>query len=902
MTWWDKLLASCRALFRKEEIEADMAEELRSHIDMQTQQNVEAGMPLEEARRAALRDFGWAETIKETCREQRGLGWLHVLARDTRFGWRILCKNRGFTAVSVLSLAAGIAVNVVVFSCLDALLFRSPPGVKEPGRLVYLHEMGGGIPYAEFEFLRDHSSVVSGLAASAQCKSGVRLEYASSTASADALTHGRQVEYPNVRFVSANYFSLIGTQFKLGRNFLSEEDQRPGSHPVVILSHLFWERRFNSDPDLVGRTVTLNQKPYTVVGIAPENCPHEPGVFVPPAVWVPFMMQSELDSGQFGLRPNNGGWGGVRFYARLKPGATMGQAETELSVLDDQFAKEYFDPKERRFPWPKYLESGFTFLPWRPAPMKLIVLLILMVSGSVLLVACANVTSLLLARATVRQREMSVRLTLGASRARLVCQLVAESLILACLSGSLGLATGIWLADAVWPRLVANVLPPGLGDSFNFGLDWRLIRYALLLTVATGVAFGLVPAFEATKTSLASALKQERVFLGHRLSRFHLRGFLIIAQVAVSLTFLIGTTLMLRRVQTGAIREYGFETKHLLMIDFSTPARNTPEFQQALLETIRTTTGVRSASLAQVWYAHYVRYQSMLVDGRTPSRAAGLALSRVTPDYFTTLNISIIRGRNFTMEEAKAEAPVLIVSESFAKQFWPGQEPLRHRLKISETNAEAEIVGVVKDGVREIRSQYELQPYAGDFYSPLSPNTAEKSEVWVRTSGNPYDIMPVLHREVPSLDAAVRFGGRRLSDLAAVWVRPMVFLATAVGILGAFALVLASVGVYGVVAYAAAQRTQEVGIRTALGAQPWRILRLMLWEGMRLVMLGIAVGLFGSAGLSWILRSFFYGLNPMDPITFVGVSLILAIAALLACYLPARRATKVDPMVALRYE
>jgi predicted lysophospholipase L1 biosynthesis ABC-type transport system permease subunit len=245
---------------------------------------------------------------------------------------------------------------------------------------------------------------------------------------------------------------------------------------------------------------------------------------------------------------------------------------------------------------------------------------------------------------------------------------------------------------------------------------------------------------------------------------------------------------------------------------------------------------------------------------------------------------------------------VLIVSESFAKQFWPGQDPLRHRLKISETNTEAEIVGVVKDGVREIRSQYELQPYSGDFYSPLSPTTSEKSEVWVRTAGNPYDIMPVLHREVPSLDTTVRYNGRRLSDLAAMWVRPMVFLAAAVGVLGALALILASVGVYGVVAYAAAQRTQEMGIRTALGAQPWGILRLMLWEGMRLVMFGIVVGLVGSAGLSCILRSFFYGLSPIDPITFLGVSLMLATAALLACYLPARRATKVDPMVALRYE
>ena len=902
MIWLRYMRGRFQALFKKERLDREMSEEMRSHIEMQIQENIGAGMKPEQARHAALRQFGQVESIKETCRDQRGFAWLEILGRDACFGLRVLWKNPGFATVSVLSLAAGICINVVVFSCLDALLFRPPPGVKEPERLVYLHEMAGGVPYAEFEFLRDHSSLISGLAASAQCQRGVRLEYAASTPPADRQARQRQIEYPNVRFVSGNYFALIGTQFKLGRGFSPEEDQTPGLHPVVILSHLFWERRFNADPSLVGKSVMLNRRAYIVVGIAPENCPHEPGVFVPPAVWVPFMMQSDLDPGQFALRPNNGGPGGVRFYGRLKPGATMGRAEAELSFLDDQFARAYFDPKERRFPWPKYLESGFTFLPWRPVQMKLIVLLILMVSGSVLLVACANVTSLLLARATVRQREMSVRLALGASRARLVRQLVTESLILACLGGILGLVAGIWLGDTVWTRLVANVLPPGLGESFNFGLDWRLIRYALLLTLATGVTFGLAPAFEATKTSISSALKQERVFLGQRMSRLHLRSLLIVAQVAVSLTFLIGTTLMLRRVQTGTVREYGFETKRVLMIDFSTPAEHTSEFQQSLVETITTTPSVRSVSLAQVWYARYLRYQSMLVDGQSPSRASGVALSRVTPDYFATLDLPIIRGRNFTIEEAKAEAPVLIVSESFAKQFWPGQDPLRHHLKISETNTEAQIVGVVKDGVREIRSQYELQPYSGDFYSPLSPTTAEKSEVWVRTAGNPYDIMPVLHREVPSLDTTVRYNGRRLSDLAATWVRPMVFLAAAVGVLGALALILASVGVYGVVAYAAAQRTQEMGIRTALGAQRWGILRLMLWEGMRLVMFGIAVGLVGSAGISGILRSFFYGLSPIDPITFLGVSLMLATAALLACYLPARRATKVDPMVALRYE
>jgi predicted permease len=885
-----------RSLGQRREAKQQIDDELRFHIEQRTAENLAAGKSPEDAARDARKKFGNVQSVREECRESRGAILGETLLQDIRFGLRMLRKNPGFTSVSVLSLAVGIAVNVTVFSCLNALLFRPPAGVKDPQHLVYLHEMGGGIPYAEFEYLRDHNSVFSGLAATAPCRNGVRLEYTRDESAAQ-----RETWLPPVAFVSANYFPLIGANMALGRGFLPEEDRTLGTHPVVILSHIYWKARFDSDDRVIGRTVKLNNRAYTVVGVAAENCPHEPGVFMPPMVWVPFMMQAELDPGQFGLQTGSGPNGGVRFYGRLKPGATGTQAENELTVLDNQFAQQFLDSRERREPWPRFLESGFTFLPWRPWEMKALTALILTISGAVLLIACANVASLLLARATARQREMSVRLALGASRGRIVRQLVTESLIIASLGGGLGLLAGLWIANAVWPQLVTNVLPPGLGESFNFGLDWRIVWYALLLTLATGLIFGLVPALEATKASLNSALRQDSALLGGRISRSRLRGLLIVGQVAVSLVFLTGTTLLLRRVQTGVVRDYSFETGRVMMLDFSTPARQRLEFQQALVERIRALPGVQSACAGKVWYADNFRTRYMLMDGRTPEVSAKVALSLVPPEYFGTLGISIVRGRGFTGDEAKAEAPVMIVSESFASRFYAG-DPIGRHLKISPTNEEAVIVGVAKDGVREIRSQYELQEYSGDLYAPLSAAKTAAPEVWVRTERNPYDLLPALRREVPLLDSGVRFQGRRLNDLAAIWVRPVLFLATTVGVLGGLALMLAAIGVYGVVAYAATQRTQEIGIRIALGARRVEILGLMLWEGMRLVTAGIVVGLAGAAGLSFVLRSFFYGLSPLDPVAFVGVSIVLAAVALVACYLPAQRATRVDPMVALRYE
>jgi predicted permease len=898
--FWSRL----RSLGRGRSVKREIDEELRFHIEQRIAENIAAGMPPEEAARDARKRFGSFQKLREECRGVRGAPWGETTLKDISFGLRMLRKNPGFTSVVVLSLGLGIGVNVAVFSCLSALVFRPLPGIRNPDTLVYQHSWMGGVPYQEFEYLRDHNQVFSALAASAPCRSLVRMESVPTGLRPDSSAVQRHEGYPSVRLVSGNYFSVLEREAALGRTFLQEEDQTPGSHPVAVMSHRFWELAFNSDPQVVGKTILLNRIAYTVVGIAPEDFPREPGEFISPNLWVPFMMQGELDPGQNGLHPNDGNeHGGVQFYGRLRPGATLDHAKAELGILDRQFGKEYFDPREQEhaFSWAPYLQSGFAFLPWR-REIALIFTLIMFIVGMVLLIACANLANLLLSRATTRQREMCVRLALGASRFRLVRQLLTENLLIALLGGATGLLLGAWAANIIGPRFVMAVMPSGWATVFDFNLDWRTFGYALALSLVTGVVFGLAPALESTKASLSAGLKQDNAVWGERISRSRVRNFLVVGQVAVSLAFLICTSLILRRVQTGMNQKFNFEIAHVLMLDVSSPSTRPREFQRELADRFRAVPGVKSAALGRVWYAPHRDYKSIRVDGQIPQRTEGITESMVAPEYFSTLEIPIVRGRNFSEEDAKNGSPVVIVSESFASQFWPKQDPLGHHLRLGLTNVEAEVVGVAKDGIRVIRSQYELDAFSGDLYSPLPTDNTNTCELWVRTEGDMATIAPVLRREATLLDKDVRFNIRPLKGMAEQWTGPTMLVAGAVGTLGILALLLATVGVYGVMAYAVTQRIHEVGIRMALGAQRGAILRLVVWDGMRLVFAGMLVGLAGSAALSFVLRHVLYGLSPLDPISFIGVSSFLTLAALLACYVPARRATKVDPMIALRYE
>jgi predicted permease len=447
-----------------------------------------------------------------------------------------------------------------------------------------------------------------------------------------------------------------------------------------------------------------------------------------------------------------------------------------------------------------------------------------------------------------------------------------------------------------------STMPSGWTTLLDFNLDWRTFGYALGLSLATGIVFGLAPALESTKTNLTSGLKQDNAVFGERISRSWLRNCLVVGQVAVSLAFLICTSLILRRVQTGMHQKLNFEVDHVVMFEASSTSISPRLFQREVTERVRATPGVKSAAVGNVWYAPHRDYASIRVDGQIPQQTAGITESLVTPEYFSTLEIPIVRGRNFSETEANNGLPVVIVSESFAHQFWPKQEPLGHHLRIGLTNAEAEVIGVAKDGVRVIRSQYELDTFLGDLYSPLSADDTNNFELWVRTEADLATVAPALRRAATSIDKDASLSLRPLKGMADQWIGPALLVAGAAGTLGMLALLLATVGVYGVMAYAVIQRTQEVGIRMALGAQRGAILRLIIRDGMRLVFVGILIGVAASAALSLVIRHMLYGLSPLDPISFFGASLFLALTAWLACYVPARRATKVDPMIALRYE
>lgn len=934
MTMWSRVRSWLQTVVRRSRMEQEMDAELRLHIEMFVEDLMRSGVPREDALRRARIEFGGIERAKEECREARGMSFLDSLVQDLRFGLRMLGKNLGFTVMAVLALALGIGVNTTVFTAFDALTLR-PRAVKDPDRLVGVYrtkegESGHALSYPDYIYYRDHTKTLSDLA-----MFGFGMGVTTSDlppASPDDMPrmasalgfHLPQLLQEGGRplmcfYISGNYFQLLGAKPVAGRLFLPEDDQ-PSAQPVVVLSGNFWQSQFHSSPKVIGSTIHLNRVPFTIVGVTPVD--YLGTLPMVPVLWAPIAVRPMLGSGTRESLENRGERAGI-VYGHLKARVSLADAEAELNVLAGQL-RAAFPEIERNVGVRVVSEREFAHMdsdgwPIVAAAMGAVALL--------LLIACANVASLLLARAATRRREIGVRLSLGATRRRLLQQLLIESSLIALFAGAVGLPLASWGLHLIVSE-ISSSLPSYWGSiALQTTPDLHIFGYTVLISLMTGVAFGLTPALQALRTDVNSALKDSGSLLGEKLSKSRLRNILIVAQVAACLVLLINSALLLRGSQRALRMEPGFDSKHVVFLEMYTPGLSGYskaelfQLNRQLRVEIGNIPGVTAVTLAsRAPFAGGDRFVSVgpastepPVNSEGQDKRPAASYSYVLPNYFETLGIAIVRGRSFTAQEAEGEAPVVIVSEAMARRFWPGQDPIGKRLAIGSEHGrppypgetapffpESEVIGVAQD-VRNLS----LSKIDGSYlYLPLSQSSRSTDVILLRTSGNTSGLLALLGAAVRRVDANLPILASPLDW--AVSLDPYFILSRVGGILcsivGALGLFLASLGVYGMVGYSVVERTREIGIRMALGAQREQVLGLVLREGARPMLFGTAIGIAVSAAVSRLLSAILFGLNPTDAISFAGVSLLLIAVALFAGWLPARRAMRVDPMVALRYE
>jgi predicted permease len=810
---------------------------------------------------------------------------METLLQDIRYGFRAMLKSPGFTGVAILSLALGIGANAAIFSLVNTILFRPLP-VFEPARLVELTPTRQGSEFGNFSYpvyrdFRDRNEVLDGLAV---------YRFAPMSLSREG-NNERIWGY----IVSGNYFDVLGVKPAAGRFFTQDEDRVPGTNPVAVLSYGCWRRRFGGDPNLVGKEITINGNRFDVVGIAPESFVGTVLIFTP-EVWVPTMMAGQIEPGSNWLNtPTNG----VLFaFGRLKPGVSDAQAAQSLSGLTASLVSVY-----------SHLEGQTIVLspPGLVLPMirngSLAFSFVLMGAvGLVLLIACTNLANMLLARATRRRREIAIRLALGASRARLIQQLLTESVMLALLGGAIGWVIAVWMV-----KLAGAFKPPvDFTLTIDLKLDWRVLAFSLVISLLSGVFFGLMPALQTTRSDLVSTLKDESAAAGHRRSR--LRHALVVAQIAFSLVLLVAAGLIVRSLQMVQMIGPGFTTERTITMSVDLGLQGYSEtrghaFYKELIARAEALPGVRAVSLANYLPLALNRNSmSIYIEGQPVPRPADvpeIQNSAVWPRYLETMGIPLVEGREFTAQDDKKESRFVVVNETFARRFWPGQNALGKRLGGKSDGPFWEVIGVAKDGKYWSLGE-DPQPF---IYFPMVRDYEPSAALVVRTDGDPASLINAIRREVQQMDANLPvFDVKTMNDHMRLSLFPLRAGAWVAGSFAILALTLAGLGIYGVMSYSVSQRTREIGIRMALGANSRDVLSLVIKQGMRLALIGLAVGLAGSLAVTRLMSSVLYGVSATDVVTFGLVSSLLAAVVLAACYIPARRAAKVDPMIALRHE
>ena len=886
MSLWRQLSRGLRVLMHRRAADEDVADEVQHFVDQAAAEFVAGGLSPEEARRAAKVEVGTVDVVREQVRES---GWENVVASflaDLRFGLRMLRKSPGFTAVAILTLALGIGANTAIFSIVDAVLLQSFP-YPNPDQLVLMFDVPlkqpdalGGISYRDFTECREQNRVFS--------------EMAGNSFHDLTLTGVGEPSIVNTADVTPEIFPLLDARPLAGRALLPE-DGKQGAAPVAVVSENLWRSRYSSNPGLVGRSITLDMRSFTVVGILPASFRYPDGA-PRQDVWIPISQDPLF--GPLLLQPGAPVLSGI---GRLRPGVSLAQAQAEMKALSARLAKQF--PTQ---------DSGLAIriVPYRQfvvGEVKPALLILLGAVGLVLLIACANVANLLLSRATSRSREIAVRIALGAGHARIVRQLLTENALLGLLGGVAGVLLAVW---SVWS--LRTFLPPDVTRISPIHVGGSVLVFALLLSLASALAFGLAPALLATPSNLQANIKEGGARSGQR-SGQRMRSFLAVAEVSLAMVLLVAGGLLMRSFALVTSVNPGFDPKNVIEAEVSLPQfqYSTPQqwtaFSNELLERLHAQPGLRDSALGgplpmdrqgEANFGFTIVGDPPLPPGK-PTTADW---ATVSPDYFRVMRIPLLQGRFFSEQDSPSNPNVAIISATLAQRYFPNQDPVGRHMRFGfppHGNVSREIVGVVGD-VRDVTLSRKPDP---QMYVPFAQAPLWGAEVVVRSSLSASSVTAGIRGAVHSIDKDLPVTDvQYFPDVLGQSVSRERFRTFLLGSFSGIALILAAIGIFGVISYSASQRTHEIGIRMALGAQQRDVLRLIVGQGARLALFGLGVGVVAALLLTRLMAGMLYGVSATDPMTFGAVAVVLVGVAVTACYIPARRAMRVDPVVALRYE
>jgi putative ABC transport system permease protein len=884
---WRREFSKIQGLFRRYKSVNDVEEEVRSHLKMEEQENLESGMSPEEAHYAAVRRFGNVTIARENSREMWRWNSAETVFQDVRFGLRQLRRSPGFSILAILCLTLAIGANAAVFSWIEGILFRPYPAVTHQEQLLALSGTARGES--------GHTAISWPDLVDLQRSCTLFDAFIVTKIMGTTLSIGERAEVTRGSIVSANYFDAIGVHPIFGRGFEPGEDSGRNAHPVTVISYELWQRRFKGDRQIIGKTQRLNNVMHTIIGVAPDGFY---GTFVGWAMqfWVPVSMEEIFEAGGYKLEDRGARW--IEAYVRLKPGVTRTQAQQEISAAAKRLESSYPATNRGRgiklWPlWQTPFNNAGTLLPTLE--------IMLAVVFFVLLIACANVGNLLLVRSFARRHEMTVRLAMGAGRSRLLKQLLTEGLILS----AFGAAGGLIIAN--WCRHALVLLFPargGVAMHLPGEIDWRVLALSAAVCLIATLLVGLVPAMQTGKIDLAAALKAESAGVVGGRGRAWVRSGLVVVQVSLSFVLLVGAGLLMQSLQRIRTTSPGFSTHRVLdtavnLVPAGYDVARAQSFQDQLLDRVKALPGVESAAFGRMTPLGYGSFSStaIAVDGYQPppEEQPTVEYNEVGPDYLATMGIPLVSGREFTRADNEKAALVAVVNETMAAHYWRGGNPIGQRLQVK--GRWMQVVGVAKDSkYQSVRE--EPKPF---FYVPLRQNFSRGVGLYIRTPQSPERMATALGREVHALDPNLAlYEVITLQEQVDRSTSPQLVAVTLVGALGGLALLLATIGLYGVMSYAVSQSTRELALRMALGAGASNLLRLVLARGLALTIGGVILGAAVAFGLTRLLGNLLYKVSPRDPLAFGSALVVMMAAALAACFLPAWRATRTDPARTLR--